>query len=149
MPAKEDVEPRLDRKTEFTETCWLWLGTTTKSGHGLIKCDGKLVGTHVVAYWLDIGLWPGEDEVVRHTCDVPNCVNPDHLLLGTKGDNNRDTIARHPGVAYMKLTQLQVDEIRELARSYSQPALAEMYQVNKSTISRIIHYKRRSVRSQY
>lgn len=28
--------------------------------------------------------------VVRHTCDVRECVNPDHLILGTQKDNIRD-----------------------------------------------------------
>jgi hypothetical protein len=30
------------------------------------------------------------DMVIRHTCDVPACVNPEHLLLGTTQDNTRD-----------------------------------------------------------
>lgn len=32
--------------------------------------------------------------VVRHTCDNPPCVRPDHLIVGTCADNTRDKIER-------------------------------------------------------
>lgn len=32
--------------------------------------------------------------VVRHTCDNPRCINPNHLIGGTKADNNRDRAER-------------------------------------------------------
>lgn len=28
--------------------------------------------------------------VVRHTCDTPPCVNPEHLIVGTHKDNSAD-----------------------------------------------------------
>ena len=41
-----------------------------------------------VAYWIVHGdPLPPE---VRHTCDRPICVNPDHLVPGTHADNMRD-----------------------------------------------------------
>lgn len=34
------------------------------------------------------------DEEVRHTCDIPLCVCPKHLLKGSHTDNVRDAIER-------------------------------------------------------
>lgn len=50
--------------------------------------------------------------VVRHTCDNSRCINPDHLLIGTHGDNARDTGARRRHV-HTKLTEEQVLYIRK------------------------------------
>lgn len=33
-------------------------------------------------------------QVIRHTCDNPRCVNPAHLLLGSKANNNKDRAER-------------------------------------------------------
>lgn len=149
MPAPEQVDVRLNRKTLKTESCWLWLGTTTKSGHGQIRYHGDLIYTHVMAYFLETLSWPDKGEIVRHTCDTPNCVNPEHLILGSHTDNMHDMISRHPGLPSMKLTQVQVDEIRSLSESYSQTYLAKKYGVNQSTISRILSYSRRSVTTSF
>ena len=44
---------------------------------------------HRVAYILTNGELP-DDVGLRHTCDTPGCVRPDHLLPGDQGDNMRD-----------------------------------------------------------
>lgn len=43
---------------------------------------------HRLSYAVFVGE-PGE-LAVCHRCDVPSCVNYEHLFLGTKGDNNKD-----------------------------------------------------------
>lgn len=35
-----------------------------------------------------------EGFVVRHTCDNPKCLNPDHLIVGTVDDNVSDRVER-------------------------------------------------------
>ena len=38
-----------------------------------------------------------EGLVVRHTCDIRNCINPEHLISGTIADNQRDMAERSRG----------------------------------------------------
>lgn len=55
----------------------------------LLTIDGKCVGAHRAVFERVFGPIPN-GLCVLHSCDNPLCVNPDHLFLGTKGDNNRD-----------------------------------------------------------
>lgn len=69
-----------------------------------------------------------------HTCDVPLCVNPEHLFLGDTRANMAD---RHQKGRYQglrgatnwnsKLTTEEADEIRDLAYATSARALATKY----------------------
>jgi hypothetical protein len=53
------------------------------------------------------------DMGVLHKCDVPLCVNPKHLWLGTKKDNALDMSAKGRATTpFAKLTEQQVREIR-------------------------------------
>jgi hypothetical protein len=78
------------------DDCWPWTGATQRAGYGAF---GLGLGRHMrvasrLAYsWHNsIPIPPGL--VVRHKCDNPPCVNPDHLELGTHSDNMRDMHSR-------------------------------------------------------
>ena len=76
-----------------TDTCWLWNGTKSSTGYGVVKINGKSVFAHRHAYELTKGPIP-PGKLVLHSCDVRPCIRPDHLSAGTHADNNRDTHAR-------------------------------------------------------
>jgi hypothetical protein len=86
-----------------------------------------------------------EGLVVRHKCDNPRCINPEHLELGTHADNARDMYER--GRSYSRigesnscarLTEKQVIEIkRALMAGVHGVTLAEEYGVTSSQINRI------------
>lgn len=89
----------------------------------------------------------GYGVVMRHTCDNPHCINLDHIVLGSYYDNVRDMVDRNrqakgeaSGVS--KLCEKDIVVIRALHRSgLSSTKIAKKYNVNKSTILRIINFK--------
>lgn len=76
--------------------CWAWTGYKHKFGYGMISRDGRhaMLTTHRVSWEMHNGAIPPK-MVVMHRCDNPACVNPEHLAVGTQGDNMRD--AREKG----------------------------------------------------
>lgn len=75
--------------------CWLWLGSTDKLGYGKVSVQGHFLA-HRLAYAETHGDIP-EGLLVLHKCDVPSCVNPDHLYIGDDQDNMNDMAARGRG----------------------------------------------------
>lgn len=71
------------------DSCWVWNGTRLSFGHGHFWFRGKLILTHRLSWLIHRGPIP-DGLCICHKCDNPPCVNPDHLFIGTKGDNTRD-----------------------------------------------------------
>jgi hypothetical protein len=59
--------------------CHLWMAHTSQKGYGKFKYLGRMVQAHRYA----VGMldWPPEIQT-RHICNVPACVNPEHLTFG-------------------------------------------------------------------
>jgi len=96
--------------------CWLWIGAVVDSDYGDLKLgrreDGR-ISAHRFSYELHHGSIP-KGLCVLHRCDTKICVNPDHLFLGTRNDNNQDMIRKGRARTRAKLTKTQVAEIRAL-----------------------------------
>lgn len=72
-----------------SEGCWRWIGAHMRNGYGHMGSRGKTYSAHRLSYELNVGPIPN-GMCVLHRCDVRDCVNPEHLWLGTKSDNTRD-----------------------------------------------------------
>lgn len=87
------IENRFWTKVDVRDGCWSWRAARNPKGYGVFSCEGRTVSAHRFSYELYNGPIPS-GMVVRHKCDNPPCVNPDHLELGTQADNERDKINR-------------------------------------------------------
>ena len=117
------------------------------SGYPCVEKDGRNQNLHRVLYEELHGVKLSSDVKVRHTCDVPACINPEHWLTGTAYDNAQDRntrgrnnppIGERSGTA--KLTTLQVLSIKHATTT--QQATAEKFGITQSQVSRIKAGKR-------
>ena len=76
---------------ETNETHWIWLQSISKYGYGKCRLEGNRLGAHVVS-WIAFNKTPvPAGLMVLHKCKQRrNCVNPEHLYVGTAKDNMAD-----------------------------------------------------------
>lgn len=130
------------------DDCWMWTGTKPAFGHGQFRLNGRAVYAHRFSWELIHGELPrGDDVCVLHKCDVPACVNPSHLFVGTRKQNLSDMRNKGRGHNPPLLTgerhhsaKLTEDDVRAIrASSEGQLQLASRYGVARRTINHIIN----------
>jgi len=133
-------------KVEKTDTCWIWMGSKDKDGYGQFMVNYKNIRAHRYAYSQLKGAIP-DGLILRHSCDTPACVNPEHLMFGTHKENARDRVnrgrnrdQRGNNNSMSKLTVEKILAIRDDDRI--QLEIAREYGVSQQTVSDI---KRRKI----
>lgn len=125
--------------------CWLWTGAINNKGYGTLSRQvnkkTQLTYAHRFSWEHHTGPIP-EGMCVCHKCDVPCCVNPDHLFLGTRQDNSDDMVAkgrsnRGEGRWKAKLNEGKVRDIR--SSNKPQTVLAKELGVTVGTIYKALH----------
>lgn len=128
---------------KLSNGCMEWTAYSLNKGYGMFR-RGKLADGRVLAHRFSYEIHNGpipEGMIVRHKCDNPKCVNPEHLLLGTQKDNVADMVARKRhawkgGLPWEKLSDDDISDIRVM-RGYGMgvTALAREYGVSHALIS--------------
>ena len=142
--ATRPLKDRFDEKHKKDPVtgCWIWTGCKIPSGYGQIQAGGthKMLSAHRVSYELHKGPIP-DGLLVCHACDVPACVNPGHLFLGTNKENMQDMLkkgrskyAQGEACGTAKLTAEEVHEIRGADGLHRE--IAVRFGVSRSLVSR-------------
>jgi hypothetical protein len=133
-----------------TDGCWLFTGSDRKNNRHASKYGNftlvpgeRALAASVASYRLFKGDIP-KGMYVCHTCDVPRCVNPDHLYVGTPANNTHDCVSRNRfavGDAHGK-SKMTSGKVVEMRKAYAEGAtagdLATKYGISVSNVRTII-----------
>jgi hypothetical protein len=139
-----EIPERVKKYIQLDESgCWLWIGSKTRAGYGgfLRTIEGKNKYFYAHRFIYEIANGPIVNGLFCcHHCDVRNCVNPEHIFLGTTQDNTRDMMAK----GRYKPCKVIADETKDAIRSdyatgkFKQFELEKAYDVSSPTIRRIL-----------
>lgn len=125
--------------------CLLWQARRFPNGYPCFKIAGRNTGGHRLLLWIFEGPPPSIAMQAAHSCNVPACVNLQHLRWATPGENTREqdvhgTRRRGSDSVNAKLTDGAVVEIRQryAAGGVRQVDLASEYGVSQHAISRVV-----------
>ena len=111
-------------QVDVTSGCWIWTGKVFSNpryqaqgrGYGRtsynLPSGGRIRGSHRTMHYIMTGeIHP----TVRHVCNEPRCVRPDHLIGGTHSENSQDMVA----VKRQHTQKVSVEQVREIRERYA------------------------------
>lgn len=142
---KTSLAERFWSKVDKSGDCWLWTGATWKNGYGAFHVNRRVTTAHRIAWELTNGPIPEgkghHGTCVCHTCDVRNCVRPDHLFLASQAENLQDCVRKgrtNRAVGEQngrtELCELDVWLIRNIEGQTDQ-AISDFLDIPRSTIN--------------
>ena len=138
-----------ERLTGWDSGCHIWTGTKNSEGYGELRFGRHMRKVHRLRYAHTYGPIP-DWLLCCHKCNVRECINPEHIYLGTDADNTRDKIdagthlirARGRDHHNTPLEEADVLEIRRLdAAGSTRAEVARRYNVTTATIGNIVNRK--------
>lgn len=156
-PAYADrIRQRFERqviRSEDDGACWGWSGSRVKAGYPRVSMfKGVEARGNRVSFVLANGRLPNK-EVVAHSCDNPECCNPDHLFEATHSENILDAVSKNRHVPYRATANRKTRRISDAdaayikgvyqrcSRSLGQTALARRFGVTQAAVRLLIEGK--------
>jgi hypothetical protein len=141
----KSYEPTFWRNVDVKEQneCWLWLISTASEGRAKVTVGSRhkkyTMASARYIYMITNNILLTSNQCVCHSCDNVLCVNPKHLWLGSKTDNNRDRAQKGRSVSLTgesngnsKLEKK--DAIRIKYGKESPKLLADLFNIHPSTV---------------
>lgn len=139
------ISRRFWAKVDKSGECWLWTASKNSRGYGKLSVNGGLVQAHRLSAVLHGLITEATSLLVCHRCDVPACVNPSHLFLGTPKENSDDMVSKGRLRRTLKLSEDDVIAIRSAARGNvaTRQELAVAFGTTHGHVSRIVNRRQR------
>lgn len=134
----------VSQRTEISGECIVWIGPKNKDGYGMFQptpnCKKEHILMHRWAYWKHVSMEISSNDVIRHSCDNPACINPNHLIKGTHNDNVQDRVSRQRSAVgevngRSKLTEENVKEIKaDINKGKLKTDIAKKFGITRRTV---------------
>jgi len=130
--------------------CHLWTGNYKHTGYGgFTYYNNKSMTSSRASYLIFKGEIPNGMQVC-HSCDVKECVNPDHLFVGTHKDNVQDMIQKGRKMSSFGvlngMSKITDEIVRTIRQNYTgawgeQKRLCEQYGISAPQMSGLLNNK--------
>jgi len=145
----QHIIERFESKINKDSLCWIWKGNYFRYGYGYLNVAGKNISANRISWMLHNEKTPGK-YFVCHKCDNPQCVNPDHLYLGSPQDNSDDMKKRNRSLRgeLCPASKLSNDDVEQIKKRHKngeyQRLLAKEFGVTREHLNKIINGKKRA-----
>jgi len=122
--------------------CWEWKLKVRPNGYARVTYLRQSMYAHRLSFEAFNGYIDPQLDVC-HQCDNRKCVNPFHLLQGTRKDNMQDAVSKGRQATGAKLPQTKIHGkdlrivLEMISDGFKYKDIAEMYNVTKSCIGYI------------
>jgi hypothetical protein len=137
------IQKKIKANVKIEKKHWLWQRFKDRDGYGLVTILNNQLRAHRASYMAYNKKFIDTDVVVRHMCNIKDCVNPKHLDIGTHKENAADKILagtapigeKNPASTITAYTAkiIYISKILGL----EQKVRAELFNISASIISRI------------